>query len=321
MPDLTPASAAAIVEDVVKAIAKKVKEVDGVEPKIIVGSTSQMAQRISKLMASFSSHPRVQQALGNVKHRGLFTSFGVNAGLDTLSVQFSRPRKNGVDLFFPLVSGVERQIVNKFVEWSGAAKTASDLELIHRVASNHVAISRGVLGPGGLMAPGGSKLTLQEGAAYWLGASTSPQMVILTSVGDERVKYKAYPFTGGEKTMERWIAADLLDKGTRTHLKYYGNHMDSGLKHSLESLLRGGKGRKEDPKDYKPVIIQAVASDEFAGQDLWRAAEEYGGVGGLEKDGETIYEISAQNKAAEAMKNDRRFKILSVKDRPARGDD
>lgn len=190
-----------------------------------------------------------------------------------------------------------------------------DINLIQRVASNHVAISRGVLGPGGIKAPGGSKLTMQEGAAYWLGASTSPKMVILTSVTDDRVKFKTYPFTGGDQTMERWIAADLLDQGTRTYLKMYGRHIDPDLKQSLESLLRGGKGRKEDMKDYKPVTIHVRAAPGFEGEDLWYEAEQYGGVGSRDDEGFTIYEINAQNKAVEMVKNNRKFKIIKVENR------
>lgn len=187
--------------------------------------------------------------------------------------------------------------------------------MVRRVATKHLAIQRAVFGPGGLTAPGGKTLTLQEGAAYWMGASTSPQMVILTSVTDDRLKYKAYPFTGGEKTIERWIGADLLERGTRTYLKLYGRHIEPDLRSSLQRLLDGGKGRKEDPKDYKPIKIHAVATDEFDGQDLWRQAEQYGGVGSYEKDGVTVYEISAQNKVLDSIKSDRHFKVIKVEDR------
>lgn len=170
---------------------------------------------------------------------------------------------------------------------------------------------RFTLGPGGLGEPA-SKITLQDGAAYYLGASSSPNFVILTGVSDDRIRYKSYPFNGSELRMERWIAADLLTKGTETHLKTYGAHMDPDLKRSMASLLRGGKGRKEDIKDYLRVEVTVEATDKD--QDLWYVAEEYGGVGGLiQDDGTTHYVIITDNKRVEQIKNDRRFKILNVK--------
>jgi hypothetical protein len=173
-----------------------------------------------------------------------------------------------------------------------------------------------VLGPRGLEKPVGTGLTLQEGAAYWMGASSSPQMVVLTDVGDKKVKYKTYPFTGSAKEIERWIAADLLARGSATHLRQYGSYMDPELKRSLESLLRGGKGRRENLDDYRPVTMTLAPADDQKGQDLWRAAEEYGGVGGEEQDDGTMwYIVDAQNRAVEEVKNDPRFKLIKVVNR------
>lgn len=185
--------------------------------------------------------------------------------------------------------------------------------LVNRVATRYrEAHGNAVIGPGGLEKPLG-KITLQEGAAYWLGASSSPQMVILTDVTDNKVKYKTYPFNKGDQTMERWIAADLLTRGTATHLKQYGSHMDAGLKRSLESLLAGGKGRKEDMESYHPVTLLLTPADDMKGQDLWYAAEEYGGVGGREDEKEGyVYEVSSSKGGAEEAKSDRRFKVLKV---------
>lgn len=174
-----------------------------------------------------------------------------------------------------------------------------------------------VIGPKGLQQPGGTSLTFQEGAAYWMGASTSPKMVIVTDVTDDRVKFKSYPFTGSPQVLERWIAADLFSKGTERYLQMYGAHMDPGLKHSLESLLRGGKGRKEDMDDYRPVTMTLAPADGMEG-DLWYAAEEYGGVGGQHQDDGTMhYIVDTEKRNAERAKNDRRFKVLEVKNRSA----
>jgi len=173
-----------------------------------------------------------------------------------------------------------------------------------------------VIGPRGLQKPGGTDLALQEGAAYWIGASSSPKMVIVTDVNDKLVKYKLYPFTGGALTMERWIFADLAAKGSEQHLKQYGSHMDPGLKHSLEALLRGGKGRKEDIEGYRPVTMTLAPADGQAGNDLWYAAEEYGNVGGQHQDdGSMLYVVDCEKREVEQVKNDPRFKLVKVENR------
>jgi hypothetical protein len=202
----------------------------------------------------------------------------------------------------------------------------SDLEITRKVVSRYVTAlnlglipNRRVIEPSGLMRPGGANVTLQESCAYYLGASSYPDFVILTNVTDDQVAYESHPFNGKKHILERWIAADLIERGTRQGLQLHGAHLEPSLKQSMESLLRGGKGtRKEDLNDYRPVTIRAVAADSFIGQDLWRAAEEYGDVGGEDDDKMgMIYEISTSRRRAEKMKNDRRFKILKVDRRNA----
>ncbi len=173
-----------------------------------------------------------------------------------------------------------------------------------------------VIGPRGLEKPGGTELTLQEGAAYWIGHSSSPQMVVVTDVTDKLVKYKRYPFTGAAQSMERWIFADMAAKGSAQYLRSYGAHMDPELKRSLESLLKGGKGRKENMDDYRPVTMTLAPADSQGSNDLWYAAEEYGGVGGEHQDDGTMhYVVDTQQKSVEKAKNDPRFKVLKVVNR------
>lgn len=163
----------------------------------------------------------------------------------------------------------------------------------------------------GLEDPVGPEITLQKGAMYGMGASSSPQTVVLTEVTDSKVKYRTWPFQGGDKTIEAWIARDLLDKGTRTLLKR--RRLDPKLKSSMESLLRGGKGRVEKLEDYKPIEVEVEATD--PSKDEWYAAEEYGNVAGRQ-DGETmVYIIDMLQKELSELKKDRRFKVLKVKPR------
>jgi len=165
-----------------------------------------------------------------------------------------------------------------------------------------------VIGPAGLEEPA-SKITLQPNTLYYLGASSSPTTVILTSVSDDKVTYMDV-YGGNKGVMERWIAADLLTKGTKTALKTYGRYMDSETKRSLTSLLKGGRGKTEKLDDWKRVKWLVAPAPGLEGEDLWRAAEEYGNVGGLEKDGVNHYEIEGFKKDVEKVLNDRRFKVV-----------
>src|SRR5579863_962233 len=97
-----------------------------------------------------------------------------------------------------------------------------------------------VLGPGGLEKP--SKINVEAGCIYGMGASTSPSMVYVTHVDDRMITYKAYPFHGGDKKIERWIGEDLMAKGSKTLLHMRGEWMSPELKQSLQSTLSGGKG-------------------------------------------------------------------------------
>lgn len=205
---------------------------------------------------------------------------------------------------------ISERVARRFQQASGPS-------LPERVAARFKEAAGMVLGPGGLEKPGGTGVTLQEGAAYYLGASSSPKFIILTKVGDDMLRYKEYPFTGKEYTIQRWIGADLIEKGTKTHLRQYGRYMDPGLKKSMESLLRGGKGRKEKIDDYRPVTVMVEPADDLKGQDLWRAAEEYGGVAGLVGDDDKIYQykIETSKGQVEKIKSDRRFKVLKVQNR------
>lgn len=168
------------------------------------------------------------------------------------------------------------------------------------------------IGPGGLT-PTESGITLQKGAMYGLGASSSPSLVILTEVSDSKVKYLTYPFNGSPLSLEAWIAKDLLTKGTRTWLKSHGKYQPK-TRSSMESLLKGGKGRTENLNDWKEITVQAIAAE--PGKDEWRTAEQYGNVGGIDSDehGE-IYEIEAFQKDLADIKKDKRLKVLKVKKR------
>lgn len=174
--------------------------------------------------------------------------------------------------------------------------------------------NRMVIGSSGLGKPSGAKLSVLPNRVYWLGASSSPQMIFVTAVTDDRVSYKSYPFErSSDNKIEMWIARDLIAKGTTTHLKTYGKYMSPRLKQSLEDMLSGGEGKPEKLKDYLRVEATVKAAAGVQG-DLWREAERYGGVAGTEKDGVTLYVITTNNATLAELKKDKQFAVVSVKD-------
>jgi hypothetical protein len=89
---------------------------------------------------------------------------------------------------------------------------------------------RGRIGATGIHAT--AHFDVKPGHLYALGASSSPDIVYVTEVTD-RIKFLRWPYTGKEQVIERWIGEDLIAKGTRNHLKLYGDR----------SILRGKSGR------------------------------------------------------------------------------
>lgn len=175
------------------------------------------------------------------------------------------------------------------------------------------------IGSGGMRKLGDSKVAIVKDRIYYLGASHSPSMIMVTKVGDDQFWYRLYPFQGRDVGIQTVIGQDLIEKGTRRHLKQYAKHMSAAEKQSLQDLLKGGQGKKADIKDYEPLKVTVVAAKGYEDQDLWRNAEEYGNVGGRElPDERTAYEIDTYRKELGALKKDKKFTIQKVEKRKGR---
>jgi hypothetical protein len=185
-----------------------------------------------------------------------------------------------------------------------------------RVAARYqqlVAAGGYIVGPGGLVDP--LKINVEPGCIYGLGASSSPQMVYVTHVDDKSITYKAYPFHGGDKKIERWIGEDLMAKGSKTLLHTRGELLSPELKQSLQSTLSGGRGVHIDPKQFEPVmvvVLPTVPGGKSRAEDPWYWAEQYGNVGGRETPAGYEYEIETNQKGLANIKKDHRFKIVRV---------
>lgn len=108
------------------------------------------------------------------------------------------------------------------------------------------------IGPGGLEET--AKIHMQPNTIYYMGASSSPDMVIVTKVDDKAITYRKYPFKSDQK-IQRWIGEDLIAQGSKRWLSsgYAQYHPD--IARSLKSMLAGGRGQTVKPKDYEPLLI------------------------------------------------------------------
>ena len=182
---------------------------------------------------------------------------------------------------------------------------------------------RGVIGPGGLRAA--SKFTVHEGRIYGLGASSSPKLVYITSATSDRIKYKPYPFHGKdvqEVIIERWIAEDLIARGTKTlyDMMKRGRLYDAEIAASIEAAMTGKEARPVNIRGYERVTVNVVATKGRPPRgvsrenDPWYWAEEYGGVGAREENGEYVYQITTNRRGLEELQNDKRFRVIDVEE-------
>lgn len=206
----------------------------------------------------------------------------------------------------PVPAGLDKQAAGD-VEKELAAKKASE----HQAQGYRI-------GPGGLEKPS-KGITLQPDTVYWMGASSSPSMIIVTKVTDDSIEYMD-PYNKQKRKIQRWIGEDLIMQGSKTWLSSYARYQPEMAK-SIRSMLNGGPGKKEKMRDWDRVRITVRAKD--PSQDLWRVAEQYGNVAGIDDDdGVMLYEIEGFRGSVEKVKKDNRFTVKSEKkigSRVARG--
>ena len=161
--------------------------------------------------------------------------------------------------------------------------------------------------PGGVRQLKEERITLQPNTLYWIGVSGSPRMIIVTKVTNDMIEYMN-PYSRKKIRMERWIAADMIAQGSEKWLSRSGRQFPEHAK-SIRSMLSGGKGKIEKLRDWDRIEITVSPTVEG---DLWRDAERYGNVTGLEgPDGRSWYQIEGFRGDLESIKKDRKFKIES----------
>jgi hypothetical protein len=153
------------------------------------------------------------------------------------------------------------------------------------------------------------KIDLTIGCTYYMGASSSPDVVHILDVTPTHVKH-ARTYKGKAQSDDRRIVEDLIARGTATILAR-GKTLDAtSPAYAIEGQKiyesRIGASRLSSDFDHHTVVVRPVDGSDAQN---WYAAEEYGGVGGI--DG--MLEIECQGKALNDLRNDSRFVIVSEK--------
>lgn len=165
------------------------------------------------------------------------------------------------------------------------------------------------LGGGGMRQLERLPITLEKGAVYALGASSSPDLVFIMKADDRSITYRKWPYKK-DLRIERMIGEDLINRGTKAWLKF---GRDPAISNSMKSGLKGGKVKRFDLEDFQRFEVQA--SPTKGGMDEnWRDAEQYGGVGWVnEKGSEKGYFVITMNGAAlKKIKKDNNYKVIKV---------
>lgn len=165
-------------------------------------------------------------------------------------------------------------------------------------------------------------IRLQAGHAYYLGASSSPDMIIVSSVTEESVSFYRGHFRTPCQRMERPIADDLIRQGTATWLASYGKRIEEHPSEagpellSLVSSLRGllemrPSTLRHDVRDYQRVRVTVNPSHADASVDsLWPFAEQYGNVGSMGR----LISIEGPRKNAMRVSTDPLFVIVTIEE-------
>jgi len=173
--------------------------------------------------------------------------------------------------------------------------------------------------PGGLRRLGAGKLQLRPGTECFMGASSSPDHIVVVKADDKWIEYTSY-LLGYKKTrrIQRSIGEDLISQGCQNWLKTA--RYNKVLISKVKDLLAGKKVKPVKVEDFQPVIIVAepTTKKDFGEggppMSLWRRAEQYGNVGWL-RTGQ--FEIQGQRNVVKSIKKDKEFRVVSVTDAPS----
>ena len=169
---------------------------------------------------------------------------------------------------------------------------------------------------------------MQPNTAYYMGASDSPDRIIVTGVNETHIEYYHYPYVK-KLRIERDIGEDLMIRGCKTWMENHKDHLEyPGFASQYASLRELLEGRPSEllvslhDNQYTEVEVAVdVSKCEFDNKtDFWRELENYGSVGGINPPGYDPklpmdkrlqrYIVRLSNGDLKELKKDKRFKIV-----------
>lgn len=168
-------------------------------------------------------------------------------------------------------------------------------------------------------------MKLQPLTSCYIGASSSPDRVVIIRLDGDRVVYRK-PYAERSVRDDVRIIGDLVRRGCETEIKNLVRYakterepiewVEKEVAH-LRALLAGEPVEKVSLADYDRLRIVAKVApgvdrelfNERPGNDPWYAVETYGNVGGI---GEDTYEIEGTRGQSIGITTDKRFEVISI---------
>ena len=142
------------------------------------------------------------------------------------------------------------------------------------------------------------RYTVTAGHVYYLGASDMPERIHVLAVTPDRIVY-AKTFRGTKTSIDRRSGEDLIARGCATVARRYAAYPDV-----VKAI-----GAYADPAAFDRYTVNVrPVSGAWDHGDSWRAAEEYGNVGGCLTT--MTLEIECDGAAFSRLLDDARFTVV-----------
>ena len=174
------------------------------------------------------------------------------------------------------------------------------------------------MGARGLQAVETGVIHLEKNSVYYMGASSSPDQIIITKVDDNYIEYvKPIDNNSRKLKIERPIGESLILDGSNTWLKTYGRFKENKkIADTLQKNLDGKKGSnngKVKPSEYDRYVLTIQGTK--GSNDVYGAAKQWGVVGPWNgKNGEEAeIELEVYKIYIPYVKKDKQLKIIKQK--------
>ena len=174
------------------------------------------------------------------------------------------------------------------------------------------------MGASGLQAIETGVIHLEKNSVYYLGASSSPDKIIITKVDDNWIEYvKPIDNNSRKLKIERAIGESLILDGSNTWLKMYGRFPENKkIADTLKKNLEGKKGPnngKVPPSEFDRYVLTIKGAK--GSNDVYGAAKQWGVIGHWNgKSGEEAEaELEVYKIYIPQIKKDKQFKVTKQK--------